>query len=102
MQYDDMVVRNSQAIGRTESGFFREQGTGFTQEDAFQWTLSYTDTKVRKYIAFHDTTTYEYNGEGDGHRGLWYAIEEFLDENKDWVIAERFEHCNGLTVLKKR
>lgn len=58
--------------------------------------------KVRKYIAFHDTTTFEYDGEGDGHRGLWYAIEEFLDENKDWVIAERFEHCNGLTVLKKK
>lgn len=54
MQYDDMVVRNSQAIGRTESGFFKEQGTGFTQDDAFQWTLSYTDTKVRKYIAYFD------------------------------------------------
>ena len=54
MQYDDMVVRNSQAIGKTESGFFREQGTGFTQDDAFQWTLSYTDTKVRKYIAYFD------------------------------------------------
>lgn len=58
--------------------------------------------KVRKYIAFHDTETFEYLGEDEGYAGLWPAIEEFLDENKDWVISERFAHCNGLTVLKKR
>lgn len=58
--------------------------------------------KVRKYIAFHDTETFEYLGEDEGYVGLWPAIEEFLDENKDWVISERFAHCNGLTVLKKR
>jgi hypothetical protein len=54
MQYEDMVIRNSQAIGRTESTFFKEEGTGFTQEDAFYWTLSYADTKVKKYIAYFD------------------------------------------------
>lgn len=58
--------------------------------------------KVRKYIAFHDTETFEYVGEDEGYVGLWPAIEEFLHENKDWVISERFAHCNGLTVLKKR
>jgi hypothetical protein len=41
MQYDDMVVRNSQAIGKTEGYFFNQEGTGFTQNDAFQWTASY-------------------------------------------------------------
>ncbi len=54
MEYSDMVVRNSQAIGRTESAFFNQQGTGFTQNDAFYWTLSYQDTRVRKYIAYFD------------------------------------------------
>lgn len=58
--------------------------------------------RVRKYIAFHDTETFEYKGEDEGYVGLWPAIEEFLNENKDWVICERFAHCNGLTVLKKR
>jgi hypothetical protein len=53
MDYDDMVVRNSQAIGKTE-GAFSQQGTGFTQDDAFYWTASYQDTKVRKYIAYFD------------------------------------------------
>ena len=54
MEFDDMVVRNSQAIGKTESAFFNQAGTGFTQNDAFYWTLSYQDTRVRKYIAYFD------------------------------------------------
>lgn len=54
MEYDDMVVRNSQAIGASEGNFFNQQGTGFTQDDAFYWTMSYQDTKVRKYIAYFD------------------------------------------------
>lgn len=54
MEYDDMVVRNSQAIGTSEGNFFNQQGTGFTQDDAFYWTMSYQDTKVRKYIAYFD------------------------------------------------
>jgi hypothetical protein len=54
MQYDDMVVRNSQAIGRTEGAFFNQEGTGYTKDSAFQWTASYHDTKVRKYIAYFD------------------------------------------------
>jgi hypothetical protein len=54
MEYDDMVVRNSQALGKTESSFFNQQGTGFTQDDAFFWTLSHQDTRVRKYIAYFD------------------------------------------------
>ena len=57
--------------------------------------------KVKKYIGFHDTTTFEFVGEDPSHKGLWPAIQEFLDENKDWVVAERFEHSNGLTILKK-
>ena len=54
MKYDDMVVRNSQAIGKTESSFFNSEGTGFTQDDAFKWILSHQDVKIRKYIAYFD------------------------------------------------
>lgn len=54
MQYEDMVIRNSQAIGATESTFFNSQGTGFTEDDAFFWTLGYQDTRIRKYIAYFD------------------------------------------------
>jgi hypothetical protein len=54
MKYDDMVVRNSQAIGRTEGLFSNESGNGSTSNDAFYWTASYQDTKVKKYIAYFD------------------------------------------------
>jgi hypothetical protein len=54
MEYQDMVIKNSQAIGSTESNFFNEQGTGFTENDAFRWTLGYQDTQIRKYIAYFD------------------------------------------------
>jgi hypothetical protein len=54
MKYEDMVVRNSQAVGMTESRFWDQEGTGFTEDDAFYWTLSHSDTRVRKYIAYFD------------------------------------------------
>lgn len=54
MKYEDMVIRNSQAIGKSESSFFNQSGTGFTQDDAFYWTLSHADTQVKKYIAYFD------------------------------------------------
>lgn len=57
--------------------------------------------KVKKYLIFHDTTTFEWEGEHGIDKGLWYAIEEFLDENKQWVLHERFTNNNGLTILKK-
>ena len=57
--------------------------------------------KARKYLIFHDTTTFETKGEGDGYVGLWPAIEEFLETNPHWVIHERFTNNNGLTILKR-
>ena len=34
-------------------------------------------------------------------KGLWTAIEEFLYNNKDWIIWEKKPNNNGLTVLKR-
>jgi len=34
-------------------------------------------------------------------KGIWPAIEEFLNNNQNWVLHERFTNNNGLTVLKK-
>lgn len=56
--------------------------------------------KSRKYIAFHDTTTFGDTGEG-GLKGLWPAIQEFLDKNEQWKLHERYTHNNGLTILKR-
>jgi hypothetical protein len=76
--------------------------------------------RTNKYIILHDTTVDEVYGEtircglnaeqqsreSGFHTdeitcGLWKAVEEFLAENRDWVIKERFTNNNGLTVLAR-
>ena len=34
--------------------------------------------------------------------GLWKAVEEFLTENDNWIIKERYTNNNGLTILEKK
>jgi hypothetical protein len=70
--------------------------------------------KVKKYIILHDTVSFanvnEKNADEMGSldytvtnlpKGLWPAIEEFLFNNKNWIIWEKKPNNNGLTVLKK-
>lgn len=56
---------------------------------------------VKKYIGMHDTTLYAVTGEDQHSVGLWPAVEEFLQENPNWVLKERFTHNNGLTILER-
>ncbi len=61
-------------------------------------------SKVSKYLIFHDTTSFEWNGEyydGIPKKGIWPAIQEFLDVNPQWKIKERSIINNGLTVLER-
>jgi hypothetical protein len=58
-------------------------------------------SKVRKYIIFHDTTTFGEKGM-DGQLGIWSAIQEFLDSNDDWYILEKYVNNNGLTIIKRK
>jgi|TARA_B110000908_G_C10136587_1_gene394759 hypothetical protein len=68
--------------------------------------------KVKKYICFHDTTLFEYKDEPLHHenswgketsgKGIWPAIEEFLEENKNtWRLKERFTNNNGFTIIER-
>jgi acetyltransferase-like isoleucine patch superfamily enzyme len=70
-------------------------------------------SKVNKYIIFHDTTSYAYRDEpltsehsdtlsDIAGKGIWPAIEEFLQSNKKWQLVERFTNNNGLTIIKKQ
>jgi pyoverdine/dityrosine biosynthesis protein Dit1 len=59
-------------------------------------------SKAKKYIIMHDTTLFEHKGEGPGYVGLWPAVEEFLADNKQWAIHERYTNNNGLTILKRK
>lgn len=82
--------------------------------------LSIFKDKARKYIMMHDTSIDAINGESircgwntakqsiesgypeeDIRKGLKYAIEEFLSENKEWVVDKVFLNNNGLTILKR-
>lgn len=76
---------------------------------------------TNKYIIMHDTTIDEIYGESirgqhnmiaesqrsgipveEIARGLGPAIIEFLRDNPDWYLKEKFTNNNGLTILAKR
>jgi hypothetical protein len=63
-------------------------------------------SNAKKYIIFHDTTSFEWIGESYNGKvdeiGLWPAIEEFLEANPHWELHERFTNNNGLTILKRK
>lgn len=55
---------------------------------------------VIKYIGFHDTAIFGINGD-DGLLGLTYAIDAFLEKNKEWSICYQTDVNNGLTIIEK-
>jgi hypothetical protein len=76
---------------------------------------------TNKYIIMHDTTVDEIYGESirGAHdmrhqsevsgipieeicKGLGPAITEFLNDNPDWYLKEKYTNNNGLTILSKR
>lgn len=71
--------------------------------------LNRHSANVRKYIGFHDTTSFWETGEppyegipeemADG-RGLRYAIEPFIAAG-DWKVDFITQKNNGLTILKR-
>jgi len=63
--------------------------------------LTLHGNKARKFIGFHDTTLFESYGEDDSRPGLWQAIEEFIQSNPNWVVFDKYENNNGLTIIKK-
>ena len=75
---------------------------------------------TNKYIIMHDTEVDKINGEClrngwspermaqisnipvEEHKiGLQKAIDEFLEQNKEWSIKEVYTNNNGLTILKR-
>ena len=76
---------------------------------------------TNKYIIMHDTTIDGEIGEtirngwdpinqsietgipvDEIYKGLWYAIEEFLQENHEWYLLHRYTNNNGLTILSRK
>jgi len=66
--------------------------------------LTLHSDKVYKYIILHDTEGFGevgYDGNNNVKKGLRYALDEFLDTNKNWAIHEQFKNNYGLTILKR-
>ena len=82
--------------------------------------LAYWHGHVRKYIVMHDTTVDAITGEtirngwdavkqsaesgipvDEIKKGLWPAIEEFLEAHPEWTLAARYHNNHGLTVLMR-
>jgi hypothetical protein len=57
--------------------------------------------RVRRHLVFHDTFIYGERGDLPGHRGLWPAIEEFLEENPLWSESPRPTANPNLTILSR-
>ena len=71
---------------------------------------------VNKWIILHDTITFGHRDEDfyqNGKineeiskqevtkRGLYTALMDFLEENKNWKVKEHFVNNNGLTVIER-
>lgn len=82
--------------------------------------LAHWHSSVKKYIIMHDTTVDEWQGEtirmqydarqqqkdsgfqiDEILKGLWPAIDEFLQEHPEWKIERRYVNNNGLTILAR-
>jgi glycosyltransferase involved in cell wall biosynthesis len=74
----------------------------FHYYDQTKQELALHAERARKYLVFHDTTLYGQYGQVAGSRGIWPAIEEFLDANSHWVISLKVDNNNGLTVLSRK
>jgi hypothetical protein len=76
---------------------------------------------TNKYIIMHDTTIDGEIGESvrnnwdinqqsidtgipvdEIYKGLWLAITEFLENNSDWYLVEKFTNNNGLTIIGRK
>lgn len=62
--------------------------------------LNLHNSKVNKYIAFHDTVTFAGPNAQDKY-GLVAALLEFLAEHHEWQVMYHTPLNNGLTILER-
>lgn len=82
--------------------------------------LEFHHNRVNKYIVLHDTEVDKFAGESirenhniqqkskssgypeqDIMKGLYFAINEFLETHPEWSIKKHYTNNNGLTVLER-
>ena len=68
--------------------------------DQVKKELKTHSSKINKYIMFHDTVSYGAIGQ-DNNDGIVKAINEFLEENKEWKIIYEVSNNHGFMILEK-
>jgi hypothetical protein len=110
----DMLEAAARAAGRPQFVFHQED---VRQVEIEETDLLFIDTrhdyeqmerelalhgnKARRYLVFHDTFSSREIGETPGHRGIWPAIEEFMDDNPQWLQSLRPTANEDLTILAR-
>ena len=77
MKYDDMVIRNSQAVGVTESGFLNKDAHAGSEDEGLSWALAKQDITTKQYISYFDK---DYKGKRD------YLRKFSLNPEIEWVL----------------
>ena len=72
--------------------------------------------KISKVIAMHDTSEpwgdaddSDYRGDYSEYplyidrskKGLWSAVEDFLERHPEWILQERLFNNHGFTILRR-
>ena len=76
MKYDDMVIRNSQAVGVTEASFLNKNKAN-VEDESMLWTLAKQDITTRQFISYFDK---DYKGKRD------YLRKFSLNPEIEWVL----------------
>lgn len=76
MKYDDMVIRNSQAVGVTEAAFLNKNKSN-VEDESVLYTLAKQDISQRQFISYFDK---DYKGKRD------YLRKFSLNSEIEWVL----------------
>jgi hypothetical protein len=76
MKYDDMVIRNSQAVGVTEAAFLN-QNKANVEDESMLWSLAKQDISNRSFISYFDK---DYKGKREFLRMF------SLNPEVEWVL----------------
>jgi hypothetical protein len=71
----------------------------FHNYESVKAELKYSQS-VLQYIVLHDTELFSITGEASGP-GIGFALDEFLQEHKEWITLSHFKNNNGLTILTR-
>lgn len=84
MKYDDLVIKNSQAIGTTEAMFLRSNKI---DDEATLYSLGKQDTQTKQYISYYDK---DYKGKREYLRK--FALNSEIDYLLDLVADEAISY----------